>query len=124
MKVMDGVLIAIALLIALSFYRAHKDKSFSFNLFDLIMENGRLGRLAFAFMVTLIITSWIMVRLTLDGKMTEGYLMGYGAMWVAGIVAKMFSTQTVSSSSSVTNTTLVTPGSPPAAPQPIQGATP
>ncbi len=55
------------------------------------MEGGRVGRLACAFMVTLVVTSWIMVRLTLDGKMTEGFMIGYAGAWVAPIIAKLFS---------------------------------
>lgn len=105
MKIMDGILIVVALLVVLSFYRAHRDKDFAFNLLDLFMENGRLSRLACGFMITLIITSWIMVRLALDGKLNEGYFMAYGGMWVAGIVAKLFSTPTATSVETTTKTT-------------------
>lgn len=94
MRATDAALLIVALVIAWSVYRAHtrKDSGFdAFNVLDLLMEGGRVSRLACAFMVTLVVTSWIMVRLTLDAKMTEGYIIGYGGMWVAPIIAKLFS---------------------------------
>ena len=101
-RVTDGVLLIMVMLIAWSLYRAHRRTGFDFSLFDLIMENDRVSKVAVAFMVTLAITSWIMVRLALDQKMTEGYLIAYGGMWVAPIVAKMFKAE---SPSTITTTT-------------------
>lgn len=122
MKVMDGLLVIFALLMVLSIYRLQRDETSVFNLLDLVMENGRLSRLACAFVVTLVITSWLMVRLALDGKLTEGYFMAYGGMWVAGIIAKMFGTTAVSSSTTFQSTTNTIP-SPPAAPLPPSSLT-
>lgn len=83
------------LIIVWTMYRAQRDKKFKeFNLFDLLMEHGRLSRIACVFLGSFLTTSWIMVRLTLDGKMTEGYLAGYGALWVAPIVAKILGPST------------------------------
>ena len=107
MRAADASLLIIALVIAWSVYRAHRrnDGAFeNFNILDLLLENGRVSRLACAFMATLVVTSWIMVRLTLDGKMTEGYLIGYGGMWVAPIVAKLFTPQPASSTMTATTT--------------------
>ena len=85
-------------------------KKQTFDLFDLITENGRVSKLAFAFMLTLGVTSWIMIRLTLDGKMTEGYLGGYGALWIAPIIAKLFNTPTSTAiDTSITTSTKITP---------------
>ena len=110
MRAADASLLIIALVIAWSVYRAHKRKDGEFNDFnilDLLMEGGRVGRLACAFMATLVVTSWIMVRLTLDGKMTEGFMIGYAGAWVAPIIAKLFSQQPAASST-LTATTTVT----------------
>ena len=74
-----------------SFYRAQRNPLFSFDLFDLLMENGRLSKTSVAFVSTLFVTSWIMVWLTLDGKLTEGYFTGYAVAWIAPLVAKLFS---------------------------------
>lgn len=122
MRIVDALLVVGALLIVLSIYRLQRDETSVFNLLDLVMENGRLSRLAFAFIVTLAITSWIVVRLTLDKKMTEGFLWAYGTMWVAGIIAKMFGTSATSSSTTIQSTTTTMP-SPPAAPIPPSSLT-
>ena len=92
MRAADGSLLIVSLVIAWSVYRAHRNPQNTFDVFDLVMEGGRLSRLACAFMATLFVTSWVVVRLTFDGKMTEGYFIGYGGMWVAPIIAKLFST--------------------------------
>ena len=94
MKAADAAMLIVALALFWSMYRAHKDPHFKFNLLELLMDNGRTSKTAFAFMLTLSVTSWIMLRLTLDGKLTEGYFTGYGLMWVGPLVAKMFAAPT------------------------------
>ena len=95
MKVTDAylyiILAAFAFIVAVSLWRFQKSDN-HFDLLDLLMENGRVSRLAAAFSVTLVITSWIMLKLAIDGKLTEGYLGIYGTMWVTPIIAKMFAT--------------------------------
>lgn len=92
LRAIDIAIFVVLLLIGWSFYRAHNNQQFdNFNFFDLIMENGRVSRLACAFLGSWLVTSWIMVRLAIDVKMTEGYLTVYGGMWVAPIIAKLFS---------------------------------
>jgi hypothetical protein len=105
LNIADVVLGTIVLLLAWSFYSAQKDVTNVFNLFDLIMENGRVSKVAVAFMATLGVTSWIMVRLAIDGKLTEGYFTGYGLMWVAPIIAKMFNPNPSGTTTTVTATT-------------------
>lgn len=78
-----------ALLIGLSIWRAHRKPGFEFNTFDLIMENGKVSRIALAFMLVLAVTTWIVVDLTIKGKLTEGYFTMYGSMWVIPLVAKV-----------------------------------
>ena len=85
----DGGMLLVALLVAWSFYNAHRGAS-SFNLFDLLMEHGRVSRIACLIMGAFGVLSWIMIRLTLDGKVTEGYFTAYGALFVAPIIARMF----------------------------------
>lgn len=92
MRVADALVVVLVLVLVWSFYRAHRNPQFQLDLFDLVMDGGRLSRIAVAFMVTLGVTSWILIRLALDGKLTEGYFTGYGLMWVTPIVAKLFST--------------------------------
>jgi hypothetical protein len=93
MDMADAVLAIFMLLITWSFYLAQKDSHNVFNLFDLVMENGRLSRIGFAFIVALFVTSWVLIRVARDGKMTDLLYAAYGTMWVAPIVAKLFSSQ-------------------------------
>lgn len=75
--------------IGVSFWRAHHSPTFEFNAFDLLMENGKVSKIAVAFMGVLAVTTWIMVDLQVTGKMTEGYLTTYGAMWVTPLIARV-----------------------------------
>ena len=106
MRVTDGILIIGILIFAWAFYRAQHNPNFDFDLFDLIMENGRVSKVAVAFMVTLAVTSWILLRLTLDGKLTEAYFGAYGAFWIAPIIARLFSAQSTTSISTSCTTTI------------------
>ena len=92
MRAPDAAILIVALVIAWSLYRAHRDPTFSFNLLDLLMEGGRVSKVSCLVMGAFTVHTWIMVRLTLDGKMSEGYLTIYGATWVAPMLARMFST--------------------------------
>jgi hypothetical protein len=76
-------------LVAISFWHAHRKPNFDFDMFDLIMENGKVSKIALTFMMAFAVTTWILIDLQLKGKMTEGYLMTYGGMWVASLVAKV-----------------------------------
>ena len=87
--VMLAVLGIAAILVVISFWRAHRDALAHFNAFDLIMENGRVSKIALAFMVAFAVTTWVIVYLALRDKLTEGYLTSYGVMWVAPLVAKV-----------------------------------
>ncbi len=78
-----------AVVVVISFWRAHNKPGFDFNAFDLVMENGKVSKIAFTFMAAFAVTTWILVDLQLKDKMTEGYLTTYGAMWVASLVAKV-----------------------------------
>lgn len=82
-------LIAVLALIAFSLYRAQKDGLNKLDLYDLVMENGRLSRIAFVMMGSFAVTSWMMVTLTLNGKMTEGIFGLYCTAWIAPIVTRI-----------------------------------
>ena len=86
-----ALLAVVALLIGLSLWRSQRADN-SFDLLDLLMENGRVSRLAAAFAVSLVVTSWLMLKLCVDSEMTEGYLAIYGGLWVTPILTKMFAT--------------------------------
>jgi hypothetical protein len=78
-------------------------------IFDLIMEDGKVSRIALAFMLVLGVTTWVMIDLQVSGKMSEGYLTTYGAMWVLPLVAKVvFNQQSPPAGTSLTSSTTVT----------------
>ena len=95
MRAADASLLIVALVVGWSLYRAHRNPEYSFNLFDLVMDNGRLSRLACVFMGSFVVTSWVVIRVAFDGKMTETLFAAYGAMWVAPIIAKLFAGQSI-----------------------------
>ncbi len=90
MRATDAALLIISLVVAWSIYRAHRNPAYDFSFFDLVMENGKLSRLACVFVGSFGVSSWIVIRATMDGKMTELLFAAYGAMWVAPITAKLF----------------------------------
>ena len=111
--IMLGVLALASVLLVLSFWRAHRDALAQFNAFDLIMENGRVSKIALAFMVAFAVTTWVIVYLALRDKLTEGYLTSYGVMWVAPLVTKVVFNKNdapgiVTSTTTVQQTTEVT----------------
>jgi len=84
------VILAFGVLIMLfSFWTTHKNKSNSFNAFDLIMHEGRVDKIAVSYMLVLILSSWIMVDLQVNAKMTEGYLGIYVGAWIVPLVSKV-----------------------------------
>jgi hypothetical protein len=82
-------LLIVAALVGVSLWRAHLRKDLDFNLFDLLMENGRVSKIAVAFMLVLGVSTWVIVHLTINGKLTEGYFTIYTGAWIAPLVAKV-----------------------------------
>lgn len=87
--VMLGVLAAVALLVLISFWRAHRDALAQFNAFDLIMENGRASKIAVAFMLVLGVSTWVIVLLAIRDKLSEGMFGLWLAAWTGPLVAKV-----------------------------------
>lgn len=97
---------AVLAIILLSFWRAQRDQTSSFDLFDLLLENGRVSRIAVAFLLVLLVTTWIIIDLQLKGQLTEGLFAIYTGAWVAPLVAKVvFNRQDPPTSSTFTSTT-------------------
>ncbi len=82
------ILATCALFVFVSFWQAHRRPGFDFNAFDLIMENGKVNEVKLTFMTAFAMTTWLMMDLQIKDKMTEGYLVIYGGMWVGPLVAK------------------------------------
>lgn len=101
MRVWDGLLITIGLGILWSLVRAHRNPAVDINLFDLVMENGRLSKVSVAYMVTLIVTSWVLIRAATDGKNLDIIFAAYGATWVTPLIAKILGGQPATTTTTV-----------------------
>lgn len=104
---MITILLVIVLLVAISFWRMHKDLTVNFDLLDLLMENGRVSKVACMVLGAYTVHTWIMVQLTIEHRLTENYMGIYAAAWIAPLIAKMFApipTSTTSTSVEVTKT--------------------
>lgn len=84
-------LILAGILISLIFaaWRLQRNPENDFNILDLLMENGHVSKAAVVMMGSFSLTSWMMIQLTLAGKMTEGYFGLYSAAWIAPVVVKL-----------------------------------
>jgi hypothetical protein len=103
----------VLLLLVWSFYRAQRDPANSFNLFDLIMENGRISRIGFAFLVALLVTSWVLVKMASNAtRNLDVVFSAYLAAWVAPIVAKLFSPPLATTSTQTSTSTTTTAPAP------------
>jgi hypothetical protein len=97
-----------AVLVAVSFWRAHSRPGFDFNAFDLIMENGRVSKIALAFMLVLLVSTWVIVDMTIKGKLTEGMFGLWLGAWVTPLVAKVVFNKSEMPSGTTTTTELKT----------------
>lgn len=89
-----AVLLIAALAVVWTLWRAHQRADIDFNLLDLLMEGGRVSKIAVAFMLVLGVSTWVIVSLTVNNRLTEGYFSAYGAMWVAPLVARVVFSKT------------------------------
>lgn len=106
MSASDAMLAIGILAIIWSFYRAHRNPNFDFSMFDLLMEHGRVSKVSCVFMGSFAATTWVIIRLALDGKLTEIFFAAYISAWVVPVVARMFSNPAVAPLPSVTTTSV------------------
>lgn len=82
----------ILVIIAIVYVLMKRDRSTAsaINLEDLLLgEDGKLSKAAAVMMGAFAMTTWLMVYLTLGGKMTEGYLAIYVGAWIAPTVTRL-----------------------------------
>lgn len=89
--ILGAALVGVLAMLVAVLWRFHQDNSRpEFELSDLLMENGRVSRLAVVLMGSFVVTSWVVVQMALNDKLTEGIFGIYAAAWVIPSVAKMF----------------------------------
>jgi len=77
----------VVLIVALFLYKAHRDPNSPFDLTDLLKINGKVSKIAIAFLTTLFTSSWYVVHEALEKQLTDTAFAAYLAAWVAPIVA-------------------------------------
>lgn len=82
-------LCVVFIVIGLSFWRAQKRADFAFDLFDLIMEGGKVSKTAVAFMMVLCVTTWVIIDQQIKGALSSEMFGLYGGMWVLPLVARV-----------------------------------
>lgn len=93
---MGMAFILVFVLIALLYSLVRRDRSASSNidLEDLLIgEDGRFSKAAAVMLGSFLLTSWVIVYLTLQGKLTEGYFTAYIGAWVVPTVVKLISSK-------------------------------
>lgn len=83
------ILFVVFIIIGLSFWRAQKRSDFAFDLFDLIMEGGKVSKTAVAFMMVLCVTTWVIIDQQIKGALSAEMFGLYGGMWVLPLVARV-----------------------------------
>ena len=86
---MHVILALMFLIIAVSVWNAHKSSTMVFNAFDLLMENGKDSKIAVAFMLVLVVSTWVVVDQQVSGKLSEGTFGLWLTAWVTPLVAKV-----------------------------------
>lgn len=75
------------IVIGLSFWKAQKREDF--NLLDMLMENGKVSRIAFWYMVSGAVSTWVVIDLQIKGKL-DGTMFGlWLTAWVGPLIAKL-----------------------------------
>ena len=110
---------SIVIIVTLFLIRAHRDPNNPFDLFDLLKINGRVSKVAVAFLTTLFTSSWYVVHEALEKQLTDAAFAAYLAAWVAPIVAAILKWDGVSALSAV-----MTDAPPAAAPAPVTAVKP
>lgn len=82
-------LVVIALLVALLLALRWRSTESPIDLDDLLMENGRVSKIAVGYMSLLVFSMWLMAYLAVDDKMTEGYFTIFCATWVSPIIVRI-----------------------------------
>ena len=81
-------LLVVGLLIAHSLTKRDRDLTSKIDLENLLLDDsGKMSKAACVMLGAFVLTTWIMVQLTLNGQMTEGYLAIYVGAWITPATA-------------------------------------
>jgi hypothetical protein len=84
------VLVLVGLVIARSLLRRDADEGSRLSLDDLLLgDDGKMSKAAAVMLGAFLVTTWMMIWLTMQAKMTEGYLAIYVAAWITPTVTRL-----------------------------------
>lgn len=87
---MELLLVAVAIYVFFSIKKLHTAEN-SFDLSDLLMENGKASRISVIIMTTFAVTTWAFIYDVTKRKGIDVAILGaYGGMWIVPLVAKFF----------------------------------
>lgn len=83
-------LVVVVLLIARALLRSNRSDASQINLEDLLIgDDGKTSKAAAVMFGAFGLSTWILVNLTVTGRLTEGYFTAYLGAWVAPTVARL-----------------------------------
>jgi hypothetical protein len=87
---MQAILVLLVIGLAYSLYRAQKDETLKFNLFDLIVgHDGRLVPENCIVMCAFGVHTWAIIAWIVVGVVSTADFTAYGGIWVAPTIAKL-----------------------------------
>lgn len=112
-KLIAVLAIALVVLVILRLLiQRDKNTGSQLNLDDLLLgDDGKMSKAACVMLGAFLVTTWMMIYLTLQDKMTEGYLGIYAAAWIAPTVTRLIKGPgaEISTTTATATTTTVTP---------------
>jgi hypothetical protein len=99
--IMFAILACAVLAILWSLERKSKDHRSRFSFDELLTEDGKTSKAACLMFGSFAVATWLLVFLTVNGKITEGYFSAYLGFYVAPAVAKIIKGADVTSSATV-----------------------
>ena len=84
------VFFAAVLAALIGLYLWHRSKDSAVDISDLLMENGRLSKMAFTWMGSFVVMSFGFIYAVIQGKLSDTYAALYAATWAVPIVTKLF----------------------------------
>jgi uncharacterized membrane protein len=101
--VMYAILACVVLVILWTLERRSRSNESNFHFDDLLLdENGKTSKPACVMFGSFVVTTWVIVFLAANEKLTEGYFGAYIAAWVAPVVAVIIKGPPVQQTSSTT----------------------
>ncbi len=81
---------ALIMLISILLWLWHRNKDVDVDLTDLLMENGRLSRLAFTWLGAFLVMSFGFIYAVIHKNLSDVYAALYATTWAVPIVTKLF----------------------------------